>query len=142
MKSSGPKIGISTKKIDYVRLALQEEITTVRTENNELQEKIEDVENENKELSAKIAEEVKTVNEANSEFQSDLQRVQKELEDLTDSISRLSEAKEVSETLTDLKNRVKDQNNKLNQFIQNVLPLKKLPQMVEDLKKRFELMKN
>ena len=94
------------------------------------------------ECSAKIAEEVKTVNEANSEFQSDLQGVQKELEDLTDSISRLSKAKEVSETLTDLKNRVKDQNNKLNQFIQNVISLKKLPQMVEDLKKRLELIKN
>ena len=47
------------------------------------------------ECSAKLAEEVKTVNEANSEFQSDLQGVQKELEDLTDSISRLSKAKEV-----------------------------------------------
>ena len=94
------------------------------------------------ECSAKIAEEVKTVKNANSEFQTDLQGVEKNLEDLTERISRLSEAKEVSETLTDLEKRVKDQNNKLNQFIQNVVTLKKLPQMVEDLKKRLKLIEN
>ena len=94
------------------------------------------------ECSAKIAEEVKTVKNANSEFQTDLQGVEKNLEDLTKRISRLSEAKEVSETLTDLEKRVKDQNNKLNQFIQNVVTLKKLPQMVEDLKKRLKLIEN
>ena len=94
------------------------------------------------ECSAKIAEEVKTVKNANSEFQTDLQGVEKNLEDLTKRISRLSEAKEVSETLTDLEKRVKDQNNKLNQFIQNVVTLKKLPQMVEDLKKRLKQIEN
>ena len=94
------------------------------------------------ECSAKIAEEVKTVRNANSEFQTDLQGVEKNLEDLTKRISRLSEAKEVSETLTDLEKRVKDQNNKLNQFIQNVVTLKKLPQMVEDLKKRLKQIEN
>lgn len=94
------------------------------------------------ECSAKIAEEVKTVRNANSEFQTDLQGVEKNLEDLTERISRLSEAKEVSETLTDLEKRVKDQNNKLNQFIQNVVTLKKLPQMVEDLKKRLKQIEN
>merc|ERR1711874_72753 len=94
------------------------------------------------ECSAKIAEEVKTVKNANSEFQTDLQGVEKNLEDLTERISRLSEAKEVSETLTDLEKRVKDQNNKLNQFIQNVITLKKLPQMVEDLKKRLKQIEN
>ena len=94
------------------------------------------------ECSAKIAEEVKTVKNANSEFQTDLQGVEKNLEDLTERISRLSEAEEVSETLTDLEKRVKDQNNKLNQFIQNVVTLKKLPQMVEDLKKRLKQIEN
>ena len=56
--------------------------------------------------------------------------------------SWLSEAKEVSETLSDLQNRVKSQNNKLNQFIQNVVALKKLPQTVEELKKRLEVIEN
>ena len=94
------------------------------------------------ECSAKLAEEVKTVNEANSEFQTDLQDVKKKLEGLAENISRLSEAKEVAGTLSDLQNRVKDQNNKLNLFIQNFVLLKKLPQMVEDLKKRLELIEN
>ena len=94
------------------------------------------------ECSAKLAEEVKTVDEANSEFQKDLTAVKKKLEGLTESISRLSKATEVTGTLSDLQNRVKDQNNKLNQFIQNVVTLKKLPQMVENLKKRLELMEN
>ena len=91
------------------------------------------------ECSAKIAEEVKKVKNANSEFHTDLQGAEEKLEDLTERISRLSEAKGVSETLTDLQNRVKVQNNKLNQFIQNVVALKKLPQMVEDMKKRLKL---
>ena len=94
------------------------------------------------ECSAKITEEVKTVNDANSEFQSNLDGVQKKLEDLTERLSRLSDVKEVSETLSDLQNRVKTQNNKLNQFIQNVVTLKKLPQTVEDLKKRLEVIEN
>ena len=94
------------------------------------------------ECSAKLAEEVKTVKEANSEFQSDLQDVKQKLEGLTENISRLSEAKEVAGTLSDLQNRVKDQNNKLNLFVQNFVLLKKMPQMVEDLKKRLELIEN
>ena len=94
------------------------------------------------ECSAKIAEELKTVKNANSEFQKDLQGVDEKLEDLTERISRLSEAQEVSDTLTDLQKRVKEQNNKLNQFIQNVVTLKKLPQMVEDLRKRLKIIEN
>ena len=133
--SSDARVELESQTSLAVETELQSLGQTVSNLSSQLNHQVE-------ECSAKLAEEVKTVNEANSEFQSDLQGVQKELEDLTDSISRLSKAKEVSETLTDLKNRVKDQNNKLNQFIQNVLPLKKLPQMVEDLKKRFELMKN
>ena len=92
--------------------------------------------------SEKIAEELKTVKNANSEFQKDLQGVDEKLEDLTERISRLSEAQEVSDTLTDLQKRVKEQNNKLNQFIQNVVTLKKLPQMVEDLRKRLKIIEN
>merc|ERR1712183_556817 len=94
------------------------------------------------ECSAKLAEEVKTVNEANSEFQTDLQDVKQKLEGLAENTSRLSEAKEVAGTLSDLQNRVKDQNNKLNLFVQNFVLLKKMPQMVEDLKKRLELIEN
>ena len=91
------------------------------------------------ECSAKIAEEVKKVKNANSEFHTDLQGAEEKLEDLTERISRLSEAKGVSETLTDLQNRVKEQHNKLNIFTQNVIKMTNLPQMVEDLKKRLEL---
>ena len=78
--------------------------------------------------SAKIAEEVKTVNEANSGFQTELQGLDERLEKLTGNISRLSEAKEVSETLADLESRVKDQNNQLNLFIQTYLTRDNIPQ--------------
>lgn len=135
----------STLQSDETELESQTSLE-IETELQSLREAVSQlsshVNHQMEDCSAKIAEEVETVNEANSGFQADLQGLDERLEELTSSMTRLSEAKEVSETLADLESRVKDQNNQLNLFIQNVVTYKKLPQMIEDLKKRLELIEN
>ena len=71
-----------------------------------------------------------------------MEELDEKLTALDERISLLSGRQEVSATVEDLESRVKSLNIKLNMFVQNVVAVKTLPQIVENLKKRLKSVEN
>jgi len=92
--------------------------------------------------SEKVEQKIQSVADDNSKWQRDMEKLDEKLADLDERIGLLSGRQEVSATVEDLESRVKSLNIKLNQFVQNVVAVKSLPQIVENLKKRLKSVEN
>ena len=96
------------------------------------------VDDQVEEWSEKVEEKIQSVADDNSQWQKGLQEVEKKLAGLEERIGEVSGGEGVTLTVDDLESRVKSLNNKLNMFVQNVVAVKTLPQIVENLKERLK----
>lgn len=129
----------STKFKQDTKLKIEDEVQSLMEIVSQLSSQFDDQVNE---CSAKLEQKLQSISEDKSKLQVDVQELDRKLEGLDKSIQRLSENQEASETVVDLESRVKDLNLKLNQFVQNVLAVKTLPQIVDNLKKRLKSIEN
>ena len=129
----------STKFKQDTKLKMEDEVQSLMEIVSQLSSQFDDQVNE---CSAKLEQKLQSISEDKSKLQVDVQELDRKLEGLDKSIQRLSEIQEASETVVDLESRVKDLNLKLNQFVQNVLAVKTLPQIVDNLKKRLKSIEN
>lgn len=129
----------STKFKQDTKLKIEDEVQSLMEIVSQLSSQFDDQVNE---CSAKLEQKLQSISEDKSKLQVDVQELDRKIEGLDKSIQRLSENQEASETVVDLESRVKDLNLKLNQFVQNVLAVKTLPQIVDNLKKRLKSIEN
>ena len=128
-----------TKFKQDTKLKIEDEVQSLMGIVSQLSSQFDDQVNE---CSAKLEQKLQSISEDKSKLQVDVQELDRKIEGLDKSIQRLSENQEASETVVDLESRVKDLNLKLNQFVQNVLAVKTLPQIVDNLKKRLKSIEN
>jgi len=121
------------------KLKIEDEVQSLMEIVSQLSSQFDDQVNE---CSAKLEQKLQSISEDKSKLQVDVQELDRKLDGLDKSIQRLLENQEASETVVDLESRVKDLNLKLNQFVQNVLAVKTLPQIVDNLKKRLKSIEN
>ena len=100
------------------------------------------IDNQVETWSEKVEQKIQSVADDNSKWQRDMEELDEKLTALDERISLLSGRQEVSATVEDLESRVKSLNVKLNMFVQNVVAVKTLPQIVENLKKRLKSVEN
>jgi len=129
----------STKFKQDTKLKIEDEVQSLMEIVSQLSSQFDDQVNE---CSAKLEQKLQSISEDKSKLQVDVQELDRKLDGLDKSIQRLLENQEASETVVDLESRVKDLNLKLNQFVQNVLAVKTLPQIVDNLKKRLKSIEN
>jgi len=129
----------STKFKQDTKLKIEDEVQSLMEIVSQLSSQFDDQVNE---CSAKLEQKLQSISEDKSKLQVDVQELDRKLDGLDKSIQLLLENQEASETVVDLESRVKDLNLKLNQFVQNVLAVKTLPQIVDNLKKRLKSIEN